>query len=213
MLPIITIVGRENVGKSTLFNRLVGRRTAITHREPGITRDRNIKEVNLEGTNIKLVDTGGYYPDETQSLKSKIREQIDISLKSADLILFIVDAKDGIMALDNEFATSVRKLNKRVILVVNKIDIEARKSQALEFYKLGFSEVLPISAIHSVGIDALIDKIKEIISYPTIRPSDYPTITLPLIAIIGRPNVGKSTYINPRTNAYRYPWSAAANKD
>lgn len=190
MLPIVTIVGRENVGKSTLFNRLVGKRSAITYREPGITRDRNIKEINLDETSILLVDTGGYWPS-AQGIKAKVKEQIEISLKSADLVLFVVDAKDGITPLDSEFADFIRKLNKKVFLVVNKIDTGQKSSLAFEFHKLGFAEVFPVSAIHRVGIEMLIQKIKENVG---IHKSSNKKV--PLVAILGRPNVGKSTYIN-----------------
>jgi GTP-binding protein len=192
MLPMVVIVGRENVGKSTLFNRLVGKRSAVTSSKSGTTKDRNIKEVNIRGKSFFLVDTGGYWPYESEGIKAKVKEQIEISLESANLILFVVDAKEGARPLDFEFAKLLRKLNKKIILVVNKIDTKAKIQLVLEFHKLGIEEVIGVSAIHSIGIGELENKIKEKIELhtPTVKEK------LPLFAIIGRPNVGKSTYIN-----------------
>jgi GTP-binding protein len=192
MLPIVAIVGRENVGKSTLFNRLVRRRTAITYREPGVTVDRNMKEVELDGASVSLVDTGGYQPGESRGIKAKIREQVEISLVGADLILFVVDAKDGVTALDSEFAGFIRKTGKQVVLVVNKVDTRDKKSRVLEFHELGFEQVIPVSAAHGSGVSSLVASIKERIeiTQPSLAKE------APVFAILGRPNVGKSTYIN-----------------
>ena len=192
MLPIVAIVGRENVGKSTLFNRLVRRRTAITYREPGVTVDRNMKEVTLDGASISLVDTGGYQPGESRGIKAKIREQVELSLDGADLILFVVDAKEGVTALDSEFAGFIRKTGKKVVLVVNKVDTRNKKSFALEFHELGFKKVIPVSAAHGSGVSSLIDNIKDNIEI--MEPLAEKKI--PVFAILGRQNVGKSTYIN-----------------
>jgi len=194
MLPVIAIVGRENVGKSTLFNRLVGGKPAITYKKPGTTRDRNIKEVELFGTTALLVDTGGYLPNESHGLKAKVKEQIELSLENANLILFVVDAKSGLIPLDSEFANRLRKLNKKVILVVNKVDTKQRQYATPEFYKLGFPRVVSISSIHGLGINELVDHIKEETTNTEHRAPK--TEKLPKFAVLGRPNVGKSTYIN-----------------
>ena len=196
MLKIIAIVGRENVGKSTLFNRLVGGRPAITHCEPGITRDRNIKEIELFGTKALLVDTGGYLPYESRGIKAKVKEQVDISIESADLIIFMVDAKSGLTPPDSEFANRLRKLNKKVILVINKVD--TKKSYGVsEFQSLGFKKIASISAIHGLGLNELVDYIKQEIETETEIETGIETEeNLPKFAVIGRPNVGKSTYIN-----------------
>ncbi|MDI6840931.1 MAG: ribosome biogenesis GTPase Der [bacterium] len=192
MLPIVSIVGRENVGKSTLFNRLIGSRIAVTHPQPGITRDRNIKEVDLFGAHIYLVDTGGYFPYEHTGLKAKVKEQVEVSLESSSLILFIVDAKTGLVPVDLEICDRLRKLGKKLILVVNKVDNLKRESGIVEFYKLGFAKLVPVSATHGIGINTLIDKIKEEIEVREVEKEDK----IPRLAILGRPNVGKSTYIN-----------------
>lgn len=206
MLPIVTIIGKENAGKSTLFNRLLGIRTAITHSTPGTTRDRNAKKIEIGDSQCLLIDTGGYLPHESSALptlptgqaggqagiKSKVKEQVEIAVSSSKLILFVVDAKTGITSADIDIAEYLRKLNKKVILVVNKVDSNSRASTIAEFYKLGFEPLLQISAIHNIGMSDLIDKINEYIDKTPL--SDTPS--LPVFTIIGRPNVGKSTYIN-----------------
>ncbi len=194
MLKIIVIVGRENVGKSTLFNRLIGGRPAITHREPGITRDRNIKEVELFGVKATLIDTGGYLPNE-DGIKAKVNEQVELSIKDAGLILFLVDAKSGLTPYDEEFADRLRKLDKRVILVVNKVDTKRRQYVAPEFHKLGFTEVVNLSAIHGLGINELTDKMIEGIEVEEETEIETEE-NLPKFVVLGRPNMGKSTYIN-----------------
>ncbi|MCK4353346.1 ribosome biogenesis GTPase Der [candidate division WOR-3 bacterium] len=195
MLPIISIVGRENVGKSTLFNRLVGRRLAVTHREPGITRDRNIQEVDLFGLPFLLVDTGGYFPYERKGLKAKVREQVEISLESSALIFFLADTKSGITPLDLEIAERLRKLNKKIVLVVNKVDTPQKEKEAVQFYNLGFQETIFISALHRRGINDLIAKIRTATKEAT-QVRQLTDSLEPKFAVLGRPNVGKSTYIN-----------------
>lgn len=192
MLPVVSIVGKENVGKSTLFNRLAGARHAVIHSKPGITRDRNVKEINLFGTHLVLVDTGGYFPYESQGMRAKIKEQVEISLETTTLILFVVDVKSGMTPGDSEIGKRLRKLDKEIILVINKVDNPKREQNINEFYKLGFPEIIPISALQGLGINGLIDKISETIG----QEKEEKQIETPKFAIIGRPNVGKSTYIN-----------------
>jgi len=201
MLPIVSIVGRENVGKSTLFNRITKERLAVTHPEPGITRDRNIREVNLFGVSALLVDTGGYFPYESEGMRAKVKEQVEISLESSAIILFLVDAKSGLIPLDLEISERLRKLNKKILLVVNKVDNLQRKRTISEFYKLGFSGLIPISAEHGIGINTLVDKIKGELKIEIAPPKSEVVHhgvekRIPRFAILGRPNVGKSTYIN-----------------
>lgn len=191
-LPIITIIGKENAGKSTLFNRLLGSRVAITHSTPGTTKDRNVKKVEIGDSVCSLIDTGGYLPYETSPIKSKIREQVEVAVKSSKLILFVVDAKTGLTPVDLEITKYLRKLNKKIFLVVNKIDNTSQLSNVAEFYKLGFEPLLQISAIHDIGVSTLIEEISKFIGKPDVPD----TPDLPIFTVIGRPNVGKSTYIN-----------------
>jgi GTP-binding protein len=193
-LPVIAIVGRPNVGKSALFNRLIGQRRSIVTDEPGITRDRIYGTVNWNGNTYELVDTGGIVPGEETEIPTLILEQAQIAIDSASLILFVVDGRAAITAPDQELARLLRRTGKPTLLVVNKIDSEKQAGEDSEFYRLGFDHVFPISAEHGRGITELLDHIA--ISMPAIEEAEEDAAREIRVAIIGRPNVGKSTLLN-----------------
>src|SRR5882724_11834459 len=195
--PNVAIVGRPNVGKSELFNRLVGRKIAIVHDQPGITRDR-ISAVCTRGEQPFVVwDTGGVGGAGESELVTQVRHAVEEAIRSSDLLLFLVDAKNGLSPLDQELARMLRKSQKPVVLVVNKIDIEKHENLAIDFASLGFSESLSISAAHGRGISELIETIDQLLPSPSATDQSPVTLSQSLsIAVIGRPNVGKSSLIN-----------------
>lgn len=200
--PIVAIVGRPNVGKSTLFNRFVGERLAITHEVPGTTRDRLYAEAEWGGVSFILVDTAGLefqipnsefrIPDLDDNLMVQVRAQAQIAIAEADVILFVVDVKDGLTAGDEEVAHVLRRTAKPVLLAVNKAESQARREEAVEFYALGLGEVYPISALHGTGTGDLLDQIVR--AFPVEEEEEE--LEAVKIAIIGRPNVGKSSLLN-----------------
>lgn len=192
MLPVVSIVGRPNVGKSTLFNRLIGARKAIVHDEYGVTRDRHYGETFWNGRDFTVIDTGGYLPDEMNVMVVGIREQVHIALEESDVILFIVDSKDGINTLDKSVATLLRQQEKPVVLVSNKADNEERRMNSTEFYELGFEDLFPVSSINGTGTGDLLDRVVELL--PESEPEQKSEV--PKLAFIGRPNVGKSSLFN-----------------
>jgi GTP-binding protein len=196
--PNVAIVGRPNVGKSALFNRLIGRKIAIVHDQPGITRDR-ISAVCARGTPPFVVwDTGGIAGTGESELTAQVRSAAEEAVQDSDVLLFLVDAKDGLSPLDQELARMLRKAHKPVVLVINKIDTEKHEDLATDFASLGFSESLSVSAAHGRGISELIETIDRLL--PVAPKTDHQLSTInsqPIaIAIIGRPNVGKSSLIN-----------------
>ncbi|MEX2435953.1 MAG: ribosome biogenesis GTPase Der [Balneolaceae bacterium] len=193
MNPTVSIVGRPNVGKSTLFNRLIGRRKAIVHDEYGVTRDRHYGDSYWNGRNFSVIDTGGYLPDEADVIISGIREQVHIAIEESDVILFVVDTESGINTLDKSVADVLRRQDKPVLLVVNKSDNEQKAMEAVEFYGLGFDELFPVSAISGTGTGDLLDKVVELLPEETPESEDS---SIPKIAFVGRPNVGKSSLMN-----------------
>lgn len=194
MKPIVAIVGRPNVGKSTLFNKLVGERAAIVEDTPGVTRDRLYRETDWSGTDFVLVDTGGLEPRNNDFLMTKIKQQAEVAMKEADVILFIVEAKAGITALDEEIAYILRKKNKPVILVVNKVDnIQSQQDDIYEFWSLGFESLVPISAEHKSNLGDMLDEVVDRISKLDMEEEEEEGLHL---AIIGRPNAGKSSLTN-----------------
>ncbi len=203
MKPLVAIVGRPNVGKSTLFNRLAGRRLAIVQDQPGVTRDRHYVDAEYEDRAFTIIDTGGFVPGEKDHLLSAVREQAQLAVEECDVILFVVDAQTGITAADLEVASYLRKSGKPCVVGVNKVDSEGhtQKAAAADFHRLGLSEdVLPISAEHGIGMGYLLSAIKERLP-PLPEGQETDTEELPddgavRIAIIGRPNVGKSTLVN-----------------
>src|SRR5256885_8346628 len=192
----IAIVGRPNVGKSALFNRIAGRRIAIVHGQPGITRDRISAKCEIHGQPFRLWDTGGIVGAGETQLTADVRTEAARAMEESDLILFIVDGQDGLNPMDRELARLVRKLHKPVLLLVNKIDDPKHEARADEFSALGFENVLPLSAAHGRGIPELLEKIENFLPASEIK-SQTGNIKHPIaIAIIGRPNAGKSSLIN-----------------
>ncbi len=195
MSGTVAIVGRPNVGKSTLFNRLIRQRRAIVDDVPGVTRDRLYGESHWLDRDFTVIDTGGYVPDSADVFDAGIREQVEIALEEADVVLFAVDGQMGIMPQDEEFAQIIRRLglDERVLLVVNKVDNPNQQHLATEFYSLGFGELYPISANTGGGTGDLLDAVVERLPASTDDDADS---DLPRVAIVGRPNVGKSSFVN-----------------
>jgi GTP-binding protein len=196
-LPNVAIVGRPNVGKSALFNRLISRRIAIVHDQPGITRDR-ISAVCTRGSQPFVVwDTGGVAGAGESELTAQVRRAVNGAIQDSDLLLFVVDAKDGLSPLDQELARMLRKSRKPVLLVINKIDNEKHENLAIDFASLGFSQSVSISAAHGSGISELLETVDRSLPAPSNIQHPTSNIQHPIdIAIIGRPNVGKSSLIN-----------------
>jgi GTP-binding protein len=193
MKPIIAIVGRPNIGKSTLFNRLVGTRQAVVDPTPGVTRDRLYADAEWRGQVFTLVDTGGFEPLLEEEIPRKVREQAEQAIGEADLIVFMVDGRAGLVATDVDVAAILRRTQKPLLLAVNKLDHTDHEPYVADFYVLGIEPVLPISAEHGRGIGELLDALVE-------RLPGAPAATTPeqaiRVAVVGRPNVGKSTLIN-----------------
>src|SRR4030095_7939369 len=197
---LIAIVGRPNVGKSTLFNRLIGQRRSIVTDEPGITRDRIYGTVRWSGRSFEIVDTGGIVPGDETEIPRKIVEQAQVAIDHASLILFVVDGRTAIAAPDQELARLLRKTGKTVFLVVNKIDSGKQSGDIGDFFSLGYPEVFPISAEHDRGITELLDRVA--IAIPEEEESEEKPGEI-RVSIIGRPNVGKSTLLNRLTGEDR----------
>ena len=193
MKPIIAIVGRPNVGKSTLFNRLVGTRQAIVDPTPGVTRDRLYADAEWRGQAFTLVDTGGFEPMLEEEIPRKVREQAEQAIDEADLIVFVVDGRAGLVATDIEVAAILRRSQKPLLLAVNKLDHRDHEPYTAEFYTLGIEPLLPISAEHGRGVGELLDAIVE--RLPGATAAEVPEQAI-RVAVVGRPNVGKSTLIN-----------------
>jgi GTP-binding protein len=189
---IVAIVGRPNVGKSTLFNRLTDSREAIVDEESGVTRDRNYGVANWNGVNFSVIDTGGYVQDSDDIFEEEINRQVMLAIEESDLILFMVDVTYGIHELDMEVASMLRRIAKRVFLIVNKVDNNERLLEAAEFYSLGLGDFFPISSINGSGTGELLDAV--VAHLPAEIHDEVPD--LPRIAIVGRPNVGKSSLLN-----------------
>ena len=192
--PIVTIIGRPNVGKSTLFNRLIRRRTAITDDRPGITRDRIYAEIEWAGRSFTLVDTGGYLPETRDVIEAAIREQVEVALRESDLILLLVDAATGVTDLDQKVARMVRRQGAGALVLVNKVDNSSLEPAVGEFSTLGLGEAHPVSAATGRRTGDLLDLVLERIG-ERAAPADEED-DLVRIAVIGRPNVGKSTLVN-----------------
>jgi GTP-binding protein len=192
MSKIVAIVGRPNVGKSTLFNRLTGSRDAIVDEMSGVTRDRNYGTCNWNGMDFSLIDTGGYVENSDDIFEGEINKQVHLAIEESDLILFLVDVTAGIHELDKSVANLLRRSEKKVFLVVNKVDNNERLIDAHEFYGLGLGDYFPLSSINGSGTGDLLDEIVKCLSgkEPEIIPD------IPKIAITGRPNVGKSSLVN-----------------
>ena len=192
-MKTVAIVGRPNVGKSTLFNRLTGHRTAIVDDISGVTRDRLYGESEWNGVTFNLIDTGGFVPDTEDVFEAAIREQVSIAIDEAHVLLFVVDVTVGITDLDDAMADLLRRTEKPVLLVVNKVDNTKRQMDAHEFYALGFEHLYPISSINGGGTGELLDALVDELGPETEDEHDE---DLPRIAIVGQPNVGKSSLTN-----------------
>jgi len=196
-LPVVVIVGRPNVGKSTLFNAILGQRRSIVGDEPGITRDRIHGEGTYRGRPFELIDTGGIIPNDAELIPSEILKQARVAFDRAAHIIYLIDGRTEITGTDRELAKMLRKLGKPVALAVNKIDTLARESLAPEFHELGFSDLFPISSEHKLGLDELLEHVTQ--GFEQAVVTDEPAASEQRaikVAIIGRPNVGKSTLLN-----------------
>ena len=192
MSNIVAIVGRPNVGKSTLFNRLTQTRQAIVDEFSGVTRDRHYGKSEWNGKIFSLIDTGGYVQGSDDIFESEIRKQVDLAIDEAQLILFVVDVTSGVVDLDNAVARMLRKVEKKVLVVVNKVDNGERLMEANEFYSLGMGEFFPLSSINGSGTGELLDEITNLLP----ENEDVLESELPRVTLIGRPNVGKSSFLN-----------------
>jgi GTP-binding protein len=191
-IPLIVIIGRPNVGKSTLFNRLVGKRDSIVDDLSGVTRDRVYGESDWNGKNFKVIDTGGYVPESEDIFETAIREQVEIAIEEADAILFMVDVRDGINPMDKDIMKLLRSSEQPFFVLVNKSDNSKFDVDAVEFYKLGIEKIYPVSALSGRNLGDLLDEVtaefsddEKLIEDPRLK-----------IAIVGRPNVGKSSIVN-----------------
>jgi len=199
MANILAIVGRPNVGKSTLFNRLVEQREAIVHDESGVTRDRHYGSAIWNGKTFTVIDTGGYVKEGHDRFDSAIREQVNIALEEAAVVLFMLDVETGLTGLDKDFADVLRRTQKPVFLVANKADNHERAFMIGDFYELGMGEVFPISSINGSGTGDLLDQVVEHFSEDPNPDSSG----LPRLAVVGRPNAGKSSLVNALLNKQR----------
>jgi len=189
--PIVVIVGRPNVGKSTLFNRMTGKYAAIVEDIPGVTRDRNYLDAEWEGRHFIVVDTGGFYPEPAEDIFLQIKEQALFAIDEGDIIIHLLDGKDGLNPSDKEIANALRQSGKMVLWAVNKIDGPTREDRLYDFYSLGTQELWPISAATGYEYGDFMDKLVSLLPQAEEEKLDYPKI-----AIVGRPNVGKSTLVN-----------------
>jgi GTP-binding protein len=194
MRPIIAIVGRPNVGKSTLFNRLVGFRKAIVESLPGVTRDLNYADVDRFERSFTFIDTGGFEPVAQDGLLSQMAEQCRLAVEEADVIIFLLDGKEGLTPSDHEIARLLRQREKKVIYAINKIDDPAHEERIFDFYSLGTAALYPLSAQHNHGIHQLFEAIIAFLPSPSCEEEG--TGEAVRIAVVGRPNVGKSSLIN-----------------
>lgn len=199
-MAILAIVGRPNVGKSTLFNRLVGRREAITDLTSGVTRDRHYGKSDWNGVEFSVIDTGGYVDQSGDVFEQEIKKQVRLAVEEADVVLFLVDAREGLTGMDEDVAEVLRRSKKPVFLVVNKVDSTKQIHDTSDFYRLGLGEIYPISAISGSGTGEILDAV--VASFPVgaghtppLR-DDGPEPEIPRIAIVGRPNAGKSSLVN-----------------
>ncbi|MBC8883303.1 ribosome biogenesis GTPase Der [Flavobacterium piscinae] len=202
MSTIVAIVGRPNVGKSTLFNRLIKRREAIVDSVSGVTRDRNYGKSEWNGKEFSVIDTGGYIKGSDDIFEAEIRKQVELAIDEADVIMFVVDVEEGITPMDDEVAKLLRKITKPVIVVVNKVDNAMREKDAYEFYNLGLGDYITISSTSGSGTGELLDELIKV--FPDKPEPTQEELELPRFAVVGRPNAGKSSFINALIGVDRY---------
>ena len=200
-LPVVVIVGRPNVGKSTLFNAITGTRRSIVGDEPGITRDRIQSEASYLGRRFELIDTGGIIQNDADLIPSQILKQAKVALERASQVIFLIDGRTEITGADRDLAKMLRRLGKPVTLAVNKVDTVARENLAHEFHALGFNDLFPISAEHRMGLDDLLAHVTR--DFREARAAAETAARVIKVAIIGRPNVGKSTLLNALAGSER----------
>jgi len=192
MKPIISIVGRPNVGKSTFFNRVVGYKKAITEDVPGVTRDRNYGEFDYSGKSFVLVDTGGFEPESIEKITSLVKQHIYLAVEESSVIIFLLDARAGLLPEDREIASILRKYSKPVFYVVNKVDSQKREAEIADFYGLGVEKIYGVSAAHGLGFGDLLEDIAAAVGVEAVEEAAQGI----RIAIVGRPNTGKSSIVN-----------------
>ena len=191
-MALVAIIGRPNVGKSTLFNRLIGRRQAIVDEYSGVTRDRHYGKSDWGGREFSLIDTGGFVKETDDLFEKEIAKQVNIAMEEATLILFVCDSKHGVNDLDRDVARLLRQSNKPVMMVANKVDNPINHADSFEFYELGFEKIYPVSAVNGAGTGDLLDDLIDLL------PEEDPEHEneLPKISVVGRPNAGKSSFVN-----------------
>ncbi|MDN5300545.1 MAG: GTPase [Thermoanaerobacteraceae bacterium] len=189
----VAIVGRPNVGKSTLFNRIIGKRVSIVDDKPGVTRDRIYGQIEWNGKKLTVVDTGGVEPASRDIILNQMKRQVDFAIDTADVIVFLVDGKEGLTSADEDVASILRKSGKPVLLVVNKVDNFRNVPENYEFYRLGFDDIIFISASHGLAVGDLLDRLTDYIKDMPEEPEDEDIIK---VAVVGKPNVGKSSLVN-----------------
>lgn len=202
MNNIVAIVGRPNVGKSTFFNRLIQRREAIVDSVSGVTRDRNYGKSEWNGKEFSVIDTGGYIKGSEDIFEAEIRRQVELAIDESDVIVFVVDVEEGITPMDEEVAKLLRKVTKPVLLAVNKVDNAMREKDAVEFYNLGLGEYYTIAGMNGSGTGELLDALVDLL--PEAVAPDENAEALPRFAVVGRPNAGKSSFINALIGEDRY---------
>ena len=200
MSTIVAIVGRPNVGKSTFFNRLIQRREAIVDSVSGVTRDRHYGKADWNGRNFSLIDTGGYVVGSDDVFEAEIDKQVELAIDEADAIIFMVDVESGITPMDEDVANLLRKVDKPVLVAVNKVDNSKRLENAVEFYSLGLGDYYPIASTNGSGTGELLDALIEVLPEKVEEDENE----LPRFAVVGRPNAGKSSFINALIGEERY---------
>jgi len=201
-MSIVAIVGRPNVGKSTLFNRLIQRREAIVDAVSGVTRDRHYGKSDWNGKEFSLIDTGGYVKGSEDIFEGEIDKQVELAIDEADAIIFMTEVESGVTGMDEDVSKLLRKSNKPVFLVVNKVDSSKREGDAVEFYSLGFERYYTMSSINGSGTGDLLDDLIKVL--PESEVEEEEERTLPRFAVVGRPNAGKSSFINALIGEERY---------
>ena len=193
---LVAIVGRPNVGKSTLFNRLIGERRSIVGDEPGITRDRIYGQVEWAGSKFALIDTGGIVPDDDAVIPANILKQAGVAIDEAQVLIWVVDARTGVTQLDEELAQLLRATGKRVLVAANKTDSQKLENESTDFYRFGFENVFPVSAEQGIGVGELLDEVVQLLNVEAADEEEFTEPRELRLAIVGRPNVGKSSLLN-----------------